>query len=1727
MALLVKNPSNTDAVTVGDLGFTVQASGTYNLLAEGFDRLRTSSTLVGHLTAGTLKIIRKTSPETFWTADEAVAYVLTGVSPSPDLVGLSALGVPRGTTGQRPGEDDATEGLLRFNTDLKLLEGFVDDGWQQLVYSDDHRLNPHNEVHVHQEPGEGQFSSVAAAVDAITDASATNRYLIHVGAGVFTESQIILKPYIALQGMGRDVTVIRAVNPNQHLMLATENVEISGMMLDGASGIADADTGTGSAAIRVTSTQTVSGSGVFIDSVRFGYNHTHVLIDQPTGTTGIAYVNNCVFGGTNAFVQGFLAQGAGTARVQVRNSTTVGTTAPHPTVIFKADGPLCQVLVIGCLLRSGSIPDSTAVHLRNGGGSRIMGLSIVNFGKGFWCENVGSAPVLNAVGINMEANLQDLVIEHPGTSGNYNGSGTRSKVVINPAAPLSVFYTDPVNKGTTTVGPLFLGNTHTDAVDVTDLLLETPTMGLLEGGDLTRGTGRTIQVEAGFGYVTTVQAKVVRVSWADQDVVITANRLYYVYIDSTGTVKTASSLPDNTATILLGWVATDTTDILTLANLQSTAHHTANHLDNFNRVALGPIYVSGSIVSENGTTPGALNITAGRYFYSTKQYLPSGGTAVSLDALPHVAGVRTPTAMATVPLGHYDNMTELVPLAAGTFTKHSLYVVGDGTEESYVLIPGQTQFATQIEAEEGLLPIPPRLPDNVAMIAAIIVQQGQPNIMVIQDARPVIGFKATGISASAVHGNLLGLEEDDHPQYVRVDGTRPMISPLDMGAENIINAGTINGVTIADHASRHLPNGADPLATAAPASGLTASSTNAVGIANSLARSDHSHAITGFQVEDADLTSLAALTGTGVVVRTGDGTHETRTLTGSTGRIAVTNGSGAAGNPTVDLATTGIAPGTYNSLTVDSYGRITAGTFESYGTGGGDGGDGGSSGPISLTGDVTGTGTGAVSTTLSPTGVEAGTYSSVTVDAKGRVTAASNPTTLSGYGITDAQGLDADLTALAGLTTTGLIARTAGGTATTRSLTAPAAGLTISNPDGVSGSPTFGLSDDLAALEGLSGTGFAVRTAADTWANRSISGTDGRIGVANGNGISGGPVIDLVTTGVSTGTYNTLTVDTFGRVTAASNTAYLTGNQPIALSGDITGSGATVINATLSPSGVSGGTYRSVTVDTKGRVTAGSNPTTLGGYGITDAQPLDADLTALAGLTSTGLVIRTGDGTAATRTLTGPNAGVTVTNGDGVSGNPTLALANDLAAVEGLTTTGIAVRTGTDTWTTRTLSGQTGRITVTNGTATAGNPVIDLTTTGVTSGTFAGLTVDSYGRITAASPLTSLTEYGITDAVQNAGTTPSIASGLLSARPSAATPGRLFVTTDTLGLYRDSGTAWSLIAPAITGDVAVAAGGTAATLATTGVGAGTYRSVSVDTKGRVTAGTNPTTLAGYAITDAQPLDADLTALAGLTTTGFAVRTGTDTWAARSIAGTTGQTTITNGTGAAGNVTVALASDPVLPGTGSATLPVGTTAQRPAAPTNGMSRYNSTLGTTEFYQNGSWVSVTTNALRSYLFYSEMFVNPTNADWAVNSLAPATVDPLRTSFTIRSFDDTTEEGVGFMLTIPSGITNLTLNFKSRPASAPTSTANNGVVLRLFSRAIPDEAAVGAWNAGSTLSTIPLTVGSSFYQYDAINLSLTTLGLTAGVLYNFQLTRQAGAAADTLAGDWYLVEMIAEFS
>ena len=131
--------------------------------------------------------------------------------------------------------------------------------------------------------------------------------------------------------------------------------------------------------------------------------------------------------------------------------------------------------------------------------------------------------------------------------------------------------------------------------------------------------------------------------------------------------------------------------------------------------------------------------------------------------------------------------------------------------------------------------------------------------------------------------------------------------------------------------------------------------------------------------------------------------------------------------------------------------------------------------------------------------------------------------------------------------------------------------------------------------------------------------------------------------------------------------------------------------------------YTRLTIDSRGRVTTGDNPTTLAAYGIADAQPADAELQALADMTGFGLVSRTGAGTLANRQIAVSAGRLLVSNGTGVNGNPLLDLADTPVVVGSYNPVG-----NLDT------------------------PLVSVTTGDETVNT-TNFTVDRYGRLTAAS----------------------------------------------------------------------------------------------------------------------------------------------------------------------------------------------------------------------------------------------------------------------------------------------------------------------------------------------------------------------------------------------------------
>lgn len=211
----------------------------------------------------------------------------------------------------------------------------------------------------------------------------------------------------------------------------------------------------------------------------------------------------------------------------------------------------------------------------------------------------------------------------------------------------------------------------------------------------------------------------------------------------------------------------------------------------------------------------------------------------------------------------------------------------------------------------------------------------------------------------------------------------------------------------------------------------------------------------------------------------------------------------------------------------------------------------------------------------------------------------------SGHDIgSDVQAFDADLSAVAGLSTAGIIVRTGAGTAAARTITGTANQITVTNGDGVSGNPTLSLPADVVIPTVITAPNTGLHVL-DTDASHDL----------------------ILKPGSNLGADRTLTITT--------------GDADRTL--DISAGSVTI------------STFGATLVDDADASTA---RTTLGLVIGTDVQGFDSDLSAVAGLSSNGIIARTGAGTASVRTITGTSNEVSVSNGDGVSGNPTIGLAS-------------------------------------------------------------------------------------------------------------------------------------------------------------------------------------------------------------------------------------------------------------------------------------------------------------------------------------------------------------------------------------------------------------------------------------------------------------------------------------
>jgi hypothetical protein len=652
----------------------------------------------------------------------------------------------------------------------------------------------------------GDFTSIADAVDSITTSSSNNRYVVKVSPGRYVEPEILLKGKEFISVVGEDIleVLVVAATANQNIFTLGNNNELSFMTISGA---------TSGVAINCTNVDGFS----LVHKISIYDCDINVLVNSSSANTNF-YGEYIDFNGTYSYGTKVLAQNGFIAYANIENYYNYPT-GPNTTIANSVQGSGATLSVfVGDGIGNGAT-GSTNYEISDYASLNTTTTTAEGWGYCLRNLNIGGPCRFDIDSLSVVDSINyDVYIEHSGTFGTFNGSSTHTK--INTVSQ-NIYWSflDSVDgefEITRKMSVTFEDGTHTDA---STLIFEGSTMGLIDGGVITVVSGLTINVSSGFGYLEKTSANEIyrRIDFPSSNLVLSANTNNYVFFNDNAVLSASGSLPDSTQNIILGRVISSASTIQFIDASPFNASHTSNGLSLFNRDALGPVYSSGSIVTQN-TTPFHLNISSGSYYFSENNFTPTGGTNVNFSQYIRNGSGWKVTQTNSVPVGYDNNTGAVTSLPLSAFTKHTLYVVGEGNNEKYFLVLGQTTYVSLVTAEGADLPTPPTyFSDSVAPIASIYVQQGYSGITQIQDIRPVIGFKAAGVSATAVHANLLGLSSDDHKQYFLADGGRAMSGNLDMGANNIANVGTVNNVTVESHASRHKNGGADEIATDTPA----------------------------------------------------------------------------------------------------------------------------------------------------------------------------------------------------------------------------------------------------------------------------------------------------------------------------------------------------------------------------------------------------------------------------------------------------------------------------------------------------------------------------------------------------------------------------------------------------------------------------------------------------------------------------------------------------------------------------------------------------------------------------------------------------------------------------------------------------------------------------------------------------------------------------------------------
>lgn len=593
-----------------------------------------------------------------------------------------------------------------------------------------------------------EFTSVKAAIEAITDNDATKPYVVKVYPGVYDEDPFAMKPYVSVVGQGSLYgTVLRTTDENNHFILGSHACELRGLSLDGP-------IGTGYAAARFENVLSANAALPFIMwdvAIRKGYYgvcafsdglnghgrtkiHCINVVNYYTGTTIDTMFHS--YGKSNiTCFSAMVMSGPSTAVTTAFKAESTATMAAELTL----DSCSMKACVTGLqtLGQTGKLATARLASCSFTGGTNGM---LIGYGDvtAFGCT---VSEVITTKHIDVDAYSSVL----------FGGTADKNKIFVAPGGSLSASFADRTTgeEGQVVIGELWLGGSLATSIPVKQYGLATYSTGWETGGAVeVNETALGLDIEAGAGYINN-GTSVRRIAWNTTTVTATDNtEQQYVYVTDTDTVVISAVEPSLSTVIMLATIDAKDNDVTFLADHRVPIHQIIPSISNYLEEVIGPIATVGGIVlAHDISNTTQLTVEPGRYHLALRELTFDGADPAEIHVCYrnnggwyHDKALYASTAW----FPKYDDGSgALVATTTGKFVRHLLFVNVSNAVEYYHLTVGQTLFDSKALAEVGVNPNAATAQLKYSMKLAAIIMDDMGKIVSIVDQRPRLGQSAT------------------------------------------------------------------------------------------------------------------------------------------------------------------------------------------------------------------------------------------------------------------------------------------------------------------------------------------------------------------------------------------------------------------------------------------------------------------------------------------------------------------------------------------------------------------------------------------------------------------------------------------------------------------------------------------------------------------------------------------------------------------------------------------------------------------------------------------------------------------------------------------------------------------------------------------------------------------------------------------------------------------------